>query len=241
MARDVFHLCDFQAATAVQLIMNSDTDHETDALALICETNTRLCDQVEIFDAIATINTTNAAGSNPKPTAIGRFRRQLEEENEIFQSKDKQEATVPNTSSISENLGVPITSIQSSESSSKDTARRLLSLPKPRTWSPRESSHPSKEVKYEDFGVPDEDPVSPYSSLSPSIDKSETGHPLKKLKDEDFVLPDRHYLRPTSSLSPPSIDEPGSRVSDSDESKIEGISQVCQMTRLERIDTWSLT
>ncbi len=67
--------------------MNSDISDENFRLSLLCETNARLCDKVEIFDAIATI--TDAAGDGRNDTMIGRLRRQLEETHERLQSGGK--------------------------------------------------------------------------------------------------------------------------------------------------------
>ncbi len=67
--------------------MNSDISDENLRLSLLCETNSRLCDQVEIFDAIAAI--TDAAGDGRKDTMIGRMRHQLEEIHERLQSGGK--------------------------------------------------------------------------------------------------------------------------------------------------------
>ena len=69
--------------------MISETDDdEKKKLSLLSERNTRLCDQVEIFDAVAAIGPADAAGNGRKTTTMGQLRSQLEEENDLLLSGD---------------------------------------------------------------------------------------------------------------------------------------------------------
>ena len=69
--------------------MNSDISDERMSLSLLCETNSRLCDKVEIIDAIAANGISDAAGDGRKYTMIGHMRHQLEEIHVILQSGGK--------------------------------------------------------------------------------------------------------------------------------------------------------
>lgn len=69
--------------------MTSETDKEDETISLLYETNTRLCDQVEIFDAIAVIDTADAAADDGKATAMRQLRRQLEDENQRLHNRSK--------------------------------------------------------------------------------------------------------------------------------------------------------
>ena len=87
VAGPTFRICACLAAIVAQLIVTSDANHEKDKVALLHETNSKLCDQVEIFDAIAANDTAYAAGNDRKATAIGQLRRQLEEDNKTRQQR----------------------------------------------------------------------------------------------------------------------------------------------------------
>lgn len=81
--RVVFHLSNHRACLAAieaYLTLTSETDKEKEQMALLYETNTKLCEQVEIFDAIAANQNVDAAGIERKATTIGQLRHQLEEE-----------------------------------------------------------------------------------------------------------------------------------------------------------------
>ena len=56
-------------------------------MSLLHKTNARLCDQVEVFDAVAADNATDAAGYDRKASKISQLRRELEEENQKLQSR----------------------------------------------------------------------------------------------------------------------------------------------------------
>ena len=86
VAWHIFPICACLAAIGAQLIVTSNTNHERDKIELLYKANNRLCDQVEIFDAIAANDTADAAANDRKATAIGRLRCQLEKENEMLQS-----------------------------------------------------------------------------------------------------------------------------------------------------------
>ena len=77
------------AAIVAQLIVTSISNHEKEEIALLHKTNARLCDQVEIFEAMAANDAADAAWDDCKATAITRLRRKLEEENMILQSRTK--------------------------------------------------------------------------------------------------------------------------------------------------------
>ena len=117
VARHIFPICACLAAIVAQLNVTSDANHEKEKTDLLHETNTRLCDQVEIFDAIAAIGTADAAGDDRKATPIGQLRRQLENENELQQVRSlAQRLSIPSPSGES---GSPTRSIQSQMSSGK--------------------------------------------------------------------------------------------------------------------------
>ena len=99
--------------------MTSDTNNVKETMSLLCDTNARLCGQVEIFDAIAADFDTDATGNGRKSTAIGQLRRQLEEENEMLQSRCEQKAQAPFVQSLVEESEVPTASIQSKTSTGK--------------------------------------------------------------------------------------------------------------------------
>ena len=67
--------------------MISEINYEKETLSRLYETNAKLCDQIEIFDAIAANQSSDATGSDRKATAIGQLRRQLEEEHEKIRNK----------------------------------------------------------------------------------------------------------------------------------------------------------
>ena len=68
------------------LTMTSETSVENEEVSLLCEMNTRLCDQVEIFHAIAAYNAAAASGHDRKASEIGQLRRQLEGEDQKLHS-----------------------------------------------------------------------------------------------------------------------------------------------------------
>ena len=115
-------ICACLAAIAAQRTVASNTNNEKEKMALLYETNARLCDQVEIFDANAANDTVDAAG-----TAIGRLRRQLEEENEMLQSRARSKVQAASVLSLSEESGSQTGSLQSEMSSKK----RKISGPTP--------------------------------------------------------------------------------------------------------------
>ena len=82
-----FHIRACLAAMVVHLTMISDTNGDKEKFSLLYETNAKLCDQVEIFDAISANKTGDAAGSDRKSSTIDQLRHYLEEENEILQSR----------------------------------------------------------------------------------------------------------------------------------------------------------
>lgn len=64
----------------VHLTMISGTNGEEERLSLLYETNARLCDQVETFDAISANKTADAADNDRKSSTIGQLRHESEEE-----------------------------------------------------------------------------------------------------------------------------------------------------------------
>ena len=119
MAGYIFPNCACLAAIVAQLTVASDTNHEQEKVARLLETNTKLCDQVEIFEAVTANDTVDAAGNDRKSTAIGRLRRQLEEENKMFQSKFRDKAQGSSILSTSEESESQTGSIQSEMPSTK--------------------------------------------------------------------------------------------------------------------------
>ena len=77
---------------AVRLTKTSDTNHEN--MSLIDDINTMMCGKVKIFDAIAPIRNTNAAGSDEQATAVGQLRHHLELELEHQSAKEPQGVSV---------------------------------------------------------------------------------------------------------------------------------------------------
>ncbi|KAL9136562.1 MAG: hypothetical protein Q9175_002238 [Cornicularia normoerica] len=97
---------------------DSETDNEKEQMALLYETNTKLCEQVEIFDAIAANQNVDAAGIERKATTIGQLRHQLEEEHKKIHSeteKKPQAASVLNPLKKSEVVPANFHSTWSSE------------------------------------------------------------------------------------------------------------------------------
>lgn len=90
--------------------------------SLLYDTNARLCDQVEIFDAIAATDGTDATRDGRKPTAIGQLRLQLEEENRMLQSTCEQKVQGPFVQSLLEEFKVPTAGIQGKVSTGKGKA-----------------------------------------------------------------------------------------------------------------------
>lgn len=113
----LLHEIDKTLVEPVEYVSFSDTNSEKDKIALLLETNTKLCTQVEIFDAIVANKTMDGAGSDRKATAIGRLRCQLEEENKMLECEAMAQAPfVPTSSGES---GSSIGSIRSKMSSEK--------------------------------------------------------------------------------------------------------------------------
>ena len=68
------------------LTMTSEISVENEEVSLLCEMNTRLCDQVEIFHAMAAYNAAAATEHDKKASEIGQLRRQLEREDQKLHS-----------------------------------------------------------------------------------------------------------------------------------------------------------
>lgn len=71
--------------------MTSEGD-EMEKMSILCKTNTKLCDQVEIFDAISA---TGTARNDQKATTISQLRGQLEERNKMLQSENEHKPRLP--------------------------------------------------------------------------------------------------------------------------------------------------
>lgn len=102
--------------------MTSDTSNMKETTSLLYDTNAKLCDQVEIFDAIAAMDGTDATRDSQRPTAIGQLRLQLEEENKMLQSTCEQKVQGPSVQSLLEESKVPTASIQGKVSTGKGEA-----------------------------------------------------------------------------------------------------------------------
>ena len=102
--------------------MTSDTSNMKEITSLLYDTNARLCDQVEIFDAIAAKDDTDATRDGRKPTAIGQLRLHLEEENRMLQSTCEQKVQGLFVQSLLEESKVPTASIQGKVSTGKGKA-----------------------------------------------------------------------------------------------------------------------
>ncbi len=88
------------------LTVTSESDDEKEILSLLHETNNRLCDQVEIFDAIAANEAADTVGNDRKATVIGQMRRRLEEENEKvsqFPSVSREKRPTPSSAELGPN------------------------------------------------------------------------------------------------------------------------------------------
>ena len=84
------------------LTMTSETSLENEEVSLLCEMNTRLCDQVEIFHAVAANNAAAATGHDRKASEIGQLRRQLEEEDEKLHTYPSNKVFAPSQDGESE-------------------------------------------------------------------------------------------------------------------------------------------
>lgn len=102
--------------------MTSDTSNMKETTSLLYDTNAKLCDQVEIFDAIAAMDGTDATRDGQRPTAIGQLRLQLEEENKMLQSTCEQKVQGPFVQSLLAESKVPTASIQGKVSTGKGKA-----------------------------------------------------------------------------------------------------------------------
>ena len=99
------------------LTMTSETNVENEEVSLLCEMNTRLCDQVEIFHAIAANNAPAAAGHDRNTSEISQLRRQLEEEDQKLHSYP------------SDKVFAPIQDRESEEPSGSETKHRRRTDP----------------------------------------------------------------------------------------------------------------
>ena len=77
------------------LTVTSETSVENEQVSLLCEMNTRLCDQVEIFHAVAAYNAAAVTGHDRKASEIGQLRRQLEEEDQKLHSYPSNKVFAP--------------------------------------------------------------------------------------------------------------------------------------------------
>ncbi|CAF9938384.1 hypothetical protein IMSHALPRED_000777 [Imshaugia aleurites] len=85
------------------LTMISETDDdEKKKLSLLSERNTKLCDQVEIFDAVAANGPADAAGNDRKITTMSQLRSQLEEENDLLLSGGGERSQAASVLSVAE-------------------------------------------------------------------------------------------------------------------------------------------
>ncbi len=109
-------------AIIAYLTVISETNDEKENLSLLHETNNRLCDQVEIFDAIAANEAADTVGNDRKATAIGQVRRQIEEENEMLQQRCENASQVPSVLHPFGGPGTAIETIPSKVSSEKRKA-----------------------------------------------------------------------------------------------------------------------
>ena len=139
----------------VHLTMISETNGQKEKLSLLYETNARLCDQVEIFDAISANKTADAAGSDRKSSTIDQLRHYLEGENEMLQSRREKRAQAPSVLSPRKLSEAPSAKFDSKRSNDR---RETGPTPSSAELGPNDSREmPSDSPTTEDkaFGRPD--------------------------------------------------------------------------------------
>ncbi|KAL9064696.1 MAG: hypothetical protein Q9161_008704 [Pseudevernia consocians] len=152
---DIFHIRACLAAMMVHLTMISETNGQKEKISLLYETNARLCDQVEIFDAISANKTADTAGSDRKSSTIDQLRHYLEEENEMLKSRREKRAQAPSVLSPRKESEAPSAKFNSKRSNDK---REIDPTPSSAELGPKDfkemlSDSPTTEDKA--FGRPD--------------------------------------------------------------------------------------
>lgn len=72
---------------AQTLTVTSESIDKDESLSLLYETNTKLCDKIEVFDAIAANGSAEGTRTDTKATTIGQLRLQLEIEDQRLRSQ----------------------------------------------------------------------------------------------------------------------------------------------------------
>ena len=84
---------------AQTLTVTSESIDKDESLSLLYEINTKLCDKIEVFDAIAVNGSAEGTRTDTKATTIGQLRRQLETEDQRLWSQGGTKVQIDRTRS----------------------------------------------------------------------------------------------------------------------------------------------